>query len=48
MKDADYPGLCMARSLGDYCVKAHGVICDPDVRRHILPAKEDKPFIVSP
>lgn len=31
VKGTDYPGLCMSRSLGDQCVKAHGVTADPDV-----------------
>lgn len=31
VKGFDYPGLCMARSLGDESVKAHGVIATPTV-----------------
>ena len=27
----DYPGLCMTRSLGDLCVKHHGIIAEPEV-----------------
>ena len=27
----DFPGLCMTRSLGDLCVKDHGVIAEPEV-----------------
>mmetsp|Transcript_19393 Transcript_19393/g.41298 ORF Transcript_19393/g.41298 Transcript_19393/m.41298 type:complete len:460 (-) Transcript_19393:28-1407(-) len=33
VKGEDYPGLCMARSLGDESVKAHGVIATPEVAR---------------
>jgi serine/threonine protein phosphatase PrpC len=31
VKGADYPGLCMSRSLGDQSVKEHGVIPIPEV-----------------
>eukprot|EP00929_Paragymnodinium_shiwhaense_P014879 TRINITY_DN122859_c0_g1_i1.p1 TRINITY_DN122859_c0_g1~~TRINITY_DN122859_c0_g1_i1.p1 ORF type:complete len:468 (+),score=127.86 TRINITY_DN122859_c0_g1_i1:104-1507(+) len=31
VKGEDYPGLCMARTLGDVCVKDHGVIATPEV-----------------
>mmetsp|Transcript_85584 Transcript_85584/g.238958 ORF Transcript_85584/g.238958 Transcript_85584/m.238958 type:complete len:464 (-) Transcript_85584:207-1598(-) len=31
VKGEDYPGLCMARTLGDESVKAHGVIATPEV-----------------
>eukprot|EP00440_Ansanella_granifera_P055577 gb/GFBE01060244.1/.p1 GENE.gb/GFBE01060244.1/~~gb/GFBE01060244.1/.p1 ORF type:complete len:451 (+),score=105.30 gb/GFBE01060244.1/:1-1353(+) len=31
IKGKDYPGLCMARTLGDDCVKQHGVIATPEV-----------------
>jgi len=31
VKGHDYPGLCMARTLGDESVKAHGVIATPEV-----------------
>lgn len=33
VKGQDYPGLNMTRSLGDVCVKAHGVIATPEVVR---------------
>ncbi|KAF4669415.1 hypothetical protein FOZ61_004178 [Perkinsus olseni] len=46
VRDADYPGLCMARSLGDLCVKTHGVTCDPEVHRHTLPDRKSKPLII--
>ncbi|KAF4655983.1 hypothetical protein FOL47_009199, partial [Perkinsus chesapeaki] len=46
VKDADYPGLCMARSLGDHCVKTHGVTCEPEVHRHTLPDRKSKPLII--
>ncbi|KAF4711827.1 hypothetical protein FOZ63_008191 [Perkinsus olseni] len=46
VRDADYPGLCMARSLGDHCVKTHGVTCDPEVHRHTLPDRKTKPLII--
>ncbi|KAF4709823.1 hypothetical protein FOZ63_011447 [Perkinsus olseni] len=46
VRDADYPGLCMARSLGDHCVKTHGVTCDPEVHRHTLPDRKAKPLII--
>jgi len=31
VKGADYPGLCMSRSLGDQCVKEHGVTTTPEI-----------------
>ncbi|KAF4724832.1 hypothetical protein FOZ62_027998, partial [Perkinsus olseni] len=35
-----------ARSLGDHCVKTHGVTCDPEVHRHTLPDRKTKPLII--
>merc|ERR1712226_546315 len=32
VKGQGYPGLCMARTLGDEAVKAHGVIAEPEVK----------------
>ena len=40
VKGADFPGLCMSRSLGDQCVKAHGVIPTPDVSTYVAQAKD--------
>eukprot|EP00931_Biecheleriopsis_adriatica_P101933 TRINITY_DN76981_c0_g1_i1.p1 TRINITY_DN76981_c0_g1~~TRINITY_DN76981_c0_g1_i1.p1 ORF type:complete len:491 (+),score=113.17 TRINITY_DN76981_c0_g1_i1:35-1474(+) len=31
IRDEEYPGLCMTRSLGDLCVKEHGVTAEPEV-----------------
>jgi serine/threonine protein phosphatase PrpC len=33
IKGRNYPGLCMSRSLGDDCVKEHGVTAIPDVKK---------------
>ena len=27
----DFPGLCMTRSLGDLCVKQHGISAEPEI-----------------
>eukprot|EP00438_Fugacium_kawagutii_P027834 Skav201807 [mRNA] locus=scaffold1071:134174:135268:+ [translate_table: standard] len=27
----EFPGLCMTRSLGDLCVKQHGITAEPDI-----------------
>eukprot|EP00746_Dinoflagellata_sp_MGD_P013491 gnl/MRDRNA2_/MRDRNA2_129189_c0_seq1.p1 gnl/MRDRNA2_/MRDRNA2_129189_c0~~gnl/MRDRNA2_/MRDRNA2_129189_c0_seq1.p1 ORF type:complete len:463 (+),score=114.86 gnl/MRDRNA2_/MRDRNA2_129189_c0_seq1:76-1464(+) len=45
VKDKDFPGLCMARSLGDVSVKDHGVIATPDVNEINIELAE-KPFIL--
>eukprot|EP00928_Gymnodinium_smaydae_P045367 TRINITY_DN30256_c0_g1_i1.p1 TRINITY_DN30256_c0_g1~~TRINITY_DN30256_c0_g1_i1.p1 ORF type:complete len:464 (+),score=97.46 TRINITY_DN30256_c0_g1_i1:185-1576(+) len=33
VKGEDYPGLCMARTLGDVSVKEAGVICTPEIAK---------------
>lgn len=38
------PGLAMARALGDYCVKNHGVISEPEVTYRRLTKKDE--FVV--
>jgi serine/threonine protein phosphatase PrpC len=45
VKGRDYPGLCMARTLGDESVKAHGVIATPEVKLTEMDLKAD-PFII--
>lgn len=45
VKDRDYPGLCMSRSLGDACMKDHGVIAKPTVSKVPL-NMSGKPFLV--
>ena len=44
VKGTEYPGLCMSRSLGDQCVKQHGVLPLPEIQR-ITPSP-GKMFIV--
>jgi serine/threonine protein phosphatase PrpC len=44
VRGADFPGLCMSRSLGDQCVKDHGVIPTPEVFTFDVTPK--KTFIV--
>jgi len=36
VKGEDYPGLCMARTLGDESVKLHGVIATPECKRTLV------------
>ena len=31
IKDEEFPGLCMTRSLGDLCVKQHGITAEPEI-----------------
>lgn len=31
MAGEDFPGLCMTRSLGDLCVKQHGITAEPEI-----------------
>mmetsp|Transcript_94345 Transcript_94345/g.177559 ORF Transcript_94345/g.177559 Transcript_94345/m.177559 type:complete len:458 (+) Transcript_94345:89-1462(+) len=45
VKGEDYPGLCMARTLGDQSVKEHGVIATPEVQEVKVDLK-DAPFIL--
>lgn len=45
VKDEDYPGLCMARTLGDSSVKAHGVISTPEVVETTVDLAK-KPFLI--
>jgi len=47
VKGKDYPGLCMARTLGDECVKAHGVIATPEVQRNEVDLSGDIFFILA-
>ncbi|KAG7033746.1 putative protein phosphatase 2C 73, partial [Cucurbita argyrosperma subsp. argyrosperma] len=42
--DADYPGLAMSRSLGDFCLKDYGVISNPQISYRNLTRKDE--FIV--
>eukprot|EP00931_Biecheleriopsis_adriatica_P110409 TRINITY_DN8467_c0_g3_i1.p1 TRINITY_DN8467_c0_g3~~TRINITY_DN8467_c0_g3_i1.p1 ORF type:complete len:506 (-),score=94.73 TRINITY_DN8467_c0_g3_i1:128-1645(-) len=42
----DYPGLAMARSLGDNCVKNCGVIATPDVLHYQL-KPDEQPFLLA-
>ncbi|XP_038881643.1 probable protein phosphatase 2C 65 [Benincasa hispida] len=42
--DADYPGLAMSRSLGDFCLKDYGLISTPQVSYRKLTRKDE--FIV--
>ena len=44
VKGTDYPGLCMSRSLGDQCVKTHGVTPLPEVRE--LTIVEGQTYVV--
>lgn len=45
VKGEDFPGLCMARTLGDESVKAHGVIATPEVKSTKVKLDE-APFIL--
>jgi serine/threonine protein phosphatase PrpC len=45
VKGEDFPGLCMARTLGDESVKQHGVIATPEVKRTQVNMAE-VPFIL--
>jgi len=45
VKGEDYPGLCMARTLGDESVKQHGVIATPQCEKAEVKAA-DTPFIL--
>jgi len=40
-----YPGLCMARTLGDNCAKNAGVTAEPEVQQFDVPLG-DKPFLL--
>jgi len=47
VKNEDYPGLCMARTLGDQSVKDHGVIATPECKKTTVDmAVENSPFIL--
>lgn len=46
VKDRDYPGLAMSRSLGDFIAKEIGVIDEPDICDHPL-SKEDMYIVVA-
>jgi serine/threonine protein phosphatase PrpC len=45
VKGEDFPGLCMARTLGDESVKQHGVIATPEVKMTKVNLSE-APFIL--
>lgn len=45
VKGEDYPGLCMARTLGDESVKAYGVIATPEIGTAEVDLSKD-PFII--
>jgi serine/threonine protein phosphatase PrpC len=45
VKGQDFPGLCMARTLGDCSVKDYGVIATPEVCEVTLDL-EEKPFMI--
>jgi len=45
VKGQDYPGLCMARTLGDQSVKDCGVVPTPDVSYFEVDL-QDKPFLI--
>jgi serine/threonine protein phosphatase PrpC len=45
VKGEDYPGLCMARTLGDESVKQHGVIATPEVEKTTVDMAT-KPFFL--
>jgi len=45
VKGEDFPGLCMARTLGDESVKAHGVIATPECKMTEVDLATD-PFIL--
>jgi len=46
IKGRNYPGLCMSRSLGDDCVKEHGVNAIPDVMSYTLKQETGEVMIV--
>jgi len=41
VKDKCYPGIMMTRSMGDLCVKDHGVIAEPEVSQWSLDGRTD-------
>jgi serine/threonine protein phosphatase PrpC len=45
VKGQDFPGLCMSRTLGDECVKAHGVVATPEVALTEVNF-DDEPFFI--
>merc|ERR1712241_230917 len=47
IKGEDYPGLCMARTLGDQSVKPHGVIATPEVAMTIVDVTKQPFFILA-
>lgn len=46
IKGEDYPGLCMARTLGDQSVKDYGVIATPEVASTTVDLSK-KPFMIA-
>jgi len=47
IKGEDYPGLCMARTLGDQSVKDYGVIATPEVKCTTVDLKKQSFFILA-
>eukprot|EP00930_Biecheleria_cincta_P010946 TRINITY_DN11335_c0_g2_i2.p1 TRINITY_DN11335_c0_g2~~TRINITY_DN11335_c0_g2_i2.p1 ORF type:complete len:479 (-),score=107.29 TRINITY_DN11335_c0_g2_i2:110-1486(-) len=47
IKGKDYPGLCMARTLGDQSVKDHGVIATPEVASCVVDLSKKAFFIIA-
>ncbi|NP_001141275.1 putative protein phosphatase 2C family protein [Zea mays] len=41
LPDQDAPGLAMARAFGDFCLKSHGLICEPQVYCRKLSEKDE-------
>jgi len=46
VKGQDFPGLCMARTLGDASVKDHGVVATPEVCGPISVDMKENPFMI--
>jgi len=47
VKGENFPGLCMARTLGDCSVKDHGVIATPEVAKTIVDPKKKPYFVIA-
>jgi cGMP-dependent protein kinase 2 len=47
IKGEDYPGLCMARTLGDQSVKDHGVIATPECAKCVVDLEKSPFFIIA-
>lgn len=46
VKGQDFPGLCMARTLGDASVKDHGVVATPEVCGPVTVDMKENPFMI--